>query len=99
MNCEEEINDTINNLYDLFGDIISKEDIFTTIVSHSVKNLVNKQLFEEDPLSDDDELSISLATDIINAIEKIIDDSSLPTKKILAYGAKAIYGLANMRDI
>jgi len=93
------IEETVNHLFEEHKGELTKEDIFTMVVGAAVRHLANKQLFEEDPLSDEDDLAVDLATKIINEVEDLINNSTLPTEKVAAYGAKAIYGLANMRDI
>jgi len=94
------VDEVVNAVFDDHcNDDLTKEDIFVMIVNSATDYLVHKDLFDDGSLSDDNELAINLMTKVINAVEDIINKSSLPTDVITAYGAKAIRGIANMRDI
>lgn len=95
----KDINKEINTIFAFREKEITREEVFTMIINSAVGYLIDKELFEESPQSDDNELVVSLMTKIIDAIEDIINRSSLPTDVIVAYGTKALLGLAKMRNI
>lgn len=92
------ISPIIEQLFDKYSGKLSREAIFALIVNAAVVDMADKKLLEEDPFSDDDQLATSFATKIMELVEDTINNSNLPSEILTAYGAKAINGLAIMRD-
>lgn len=96
--ARDHIKPIIAQLFDKYAGQLSREAIFSLIVNAAVVDMADKKLLEEDPFSDDDQLATSFATKIMELVESEINSSNLPSEIITAYGAKAINGLAIMRD-